>query len=111
MNIKQNRQLKVILLIAFVCTGIVILLVGNSSKSVSSDFDSGLRNDLSSCNKIVPDYIGISESQAENKAIKDKRSYRTVVRDGESFMVTEDYAPGRLNFEVQKGVITKATCG
>ena len=38
-------------------------------------------------------------------------SHRVVKVDGESRMVTKDYRPKRLNFTVEKGVITLVTKG
>ena len=111
MNIKQKQYFKRFLIVVIIGTGLSIWLAVNGGKSDSSYFDTRLSDDYSSCKKAALDYVGISESQADYKAKIENRSYRTVSRDGENFMVTEDYAPGRLNFEVQKDVVTKVTCG
>lgn len=37
--------------------------------------------------------------------------YRVVERDGESFPVTRDYLPERLNFRIKDGVVTGVTKG
>ncbi len=63
------------------------------------------------CEEASSHYIGLSELQAADKAKRENRQYRVVERDGEGLAVTEDYAPSRLNFDINNGVIQKATCG
>ncbi len=110
MNIKQKKYFVVFLIIILAIAGLSIWLMDRSNGS-SNYINKKITVELGSCEEVAPHYVGISESQASDKAKKENRSYRVVSRDGEGLPVNLDYGPGRLNFEVQKGVVTKATCG
>ncbi len=55
-------------------------------------------------------YIGLSESDAINKATEENRNYRVVEKDGQGFVVTEDLRPDRLNFQITNGMVTSIKC-
>lgn len=57
------------------------------------------------------DFIGLTEEEAAAIADENMIAWRTVRVDEESFMVTMDYSPSRLNFEIDNGVITVVTLG
>ncbi len=57
------------------------------------------------------DFIGLTEDEAAAIADENIMDWRTVRVDDESFVVTEDYRPGRLNFEIDDGVITAVALG
>ena len=57
------------------------------------------------------DFLGLTEDEARAIADENILDWRTVRVDGESFAVTEDFNPGRLNFEIDGGVITVVTLG
>lgn len=60
----------------------------------------------------TPDsFVGMTLRDAEAKAEKADLPHRVVRKDGEDFPVTRDYRPERLNFTVEKGVVTKVTNG
>lgn len=57
------------------------------------------------------DFLGLSERAADAIVQENLLSARTVRVDDESFPVTEDFNPGRLNFEVDDGIITAVSLG
>ena len=54
-------------------------------------------------------YVGLTEEEAEEQARVDDRPYRVGARDGEQFMLTEDYVVGRITVTITDGVVTAAT--
>ncbi|RYD66016.1 MAG: hypothetical protein EOP83_06085 [Verrucomicrobiaceae bacterium] len=56
-------------------------------------------------------FVGLTLQEAEAKAKEADLPHRVVRNDGEDFPVTRDYRPERLNFTVEKGVVTKVTTG
>lgn len=52
-------------------------------------------------------YLGLTEDEAEEQAEVDGRTFRVGARDGEQFMLTEDYVIGRVTATVEGGVITE----
>jgi hypothetical protein len=54
-------------------------------------------------------YIGLSEAAAEEQAAIDGRPYRVGEKDGEGYMLTEDYVMGRITVTITDGVVTAAT--
>ena len=60
----------------------------------------------------TPDsFVGMTLEEANAKAEKADLPHRVVKNDGEDYPVTRDYRPERLNFTVEKGVVTKVTNG
>lgn len=60
----------------------------------------------------TPDsFVGMNFEEAKAKAEKADLPHRVVKKDGEEYPVTRDYRPERLNFTVEKGVVTKVTNG
>ncbi len=59
----------------------------------------------------VDDFVGLTMEDAEALAEENIIAFRTVRIDDEMFAVTQDYNPGRLNFEVDAGVVTLVTLG
>lgn len=57
------------------------------------------------------DFVGLSEAEATALAEENILEFRIVRVDGEWFGVTDDYRPGRLNFEIDDGVVTVVTLG
>jgi hypothetical protein len=58
--------------------------------------------DVSDANSLVGQSFGKVEPALKAAEI----SYRVVERDGESFPITEDFRPERLNFKISDGIIT-----
>ena len=57
------------------------------------------------------DFVGMTAEDAHALADENLLVWRDVRIDDEAFMVTEDYNPGRVNFEIDDGRITTATLG
>jgi hypothetical protein len=56
-------------------------------------------------------YVGLTKKEAIAKAEATDTPWRITREDEESFMVTQDYNPARINFEIDNGRVTKATNG
>ena len=57
------------------------------------------------------DFVGMPIGQARELADRHQLRHRVVKSDGRPFPVTEDYRPSRLNFTVNKGIVTEVTLG
>lgn len=55
--------------------------------------------------------VGLAEDEAVKIATGNGWTVRIVARDGEKFMVTTDYSPGRVNLTVSDGRVTTVTVG
>ena len=53
-------------------------------------------------------YIGLTESQAIERAYSRDIEVRIIRRDSESLPITDDYRSNRINFEIDNGKVTKA---
>jgi len=56
-------------------------------------------------------FIGLTEMEAVEAANRLELPNRIVARDGKHFPVTRDYRPNRLNFVIEKGLVTRVTTG
>jgi major membrane immunogen (membrane-anchored lipoprotein) len=56
-------------------------------------------------------YVGLTKQAAIARADAAGTPWRITREDDESFMVTQDYEPDRLNFEIDDGKVTRATYG
>lgn len=56
-------------------------------------------------------FIDASEKDASACASSMGLDVRVVSRDGEEYVVTMDYSPTRVNFSVERGIVTAATVG
>lgn len=56
-------------------------------------------------------FVGLTIEEAKTRAEKADLPHRIVSQDGKEFPVTRDYRPERLNFTVEKGIVTKVTNG
>lgn len=52
-------------------------------------------------------YLGLTEEEAMAQAEVDGRPFRVGAKDGEQFMLTEDYVIGRVTATITDGVITE----
>jgi len=59
----------------------------------------------------APDVVGMTESEATVVIERAGFTVRVVARDGETFMVTEDFRADRVNVVVVEGVVTDAYMG
>ncbi len=62
----------------------------------------------SSQQPVAPDYVGLTEDEARERAAEQGRRFRVVHRDGEDFIVTADYVVKRVNAVVRDGVVVTA---
>lgn len=53
-------------------------------------------------------YIGLSESEAQQKAQKEQVVYRVVKRDGKGLTILDDFRENRINVTIEHGRITNA---
>jgi hypothetical protein len=53
-------------------------------------------------------YVGMTESKAVSRAERYRIDYQFTRKDNEKFKVPMDIRPRRINFEVDKGMITDA---
>ena len=60
---------------------------------------------------VADSYVGLTKRAAIAKADASDTPWRITREDDEQFMVTQDYVPDRLNFEIDDGTVTKATLG
>lgn len=51
-------------------------------------------------------YVGLTESEALDKADRADTPARVVMRDGQAQITTKDLRPGRLNFTVKDDIVT-----
>jgi hypothetical protein len=56
-------------------------------------------------------FVGLKKQAAINKAEREGRQWRIGREDGEQFALTQDYIETRVTFEIDDGVVTKATFG
>ena len=56
-------------------------------------------------------YVGLTKKDAVAQAKAHDQPWRIGREDGEQFMLTQDYVPERVTFEIDRGKITKATLG
>jgi hypothetical protein len=55
--------------------------------------------------------VGLTEQQAGAQAAANGWPFRVAERDGEQFLLTQDYNDERVNVAVQNGVVTRAWSG
>lgn len=94
MSKKWNKfllGLAAVLLVAFAVWAVVIFI-----KRESTDY------------RDTTTYIGLTESQAIDRAESGGLPHRVVERDGEQFPITLDLNPDRINFTINSDEVTKA---
>lgn len=68
-------------------------------------------NEASSAVPSPESFVGLELKAAQEKADKADLPHRVIREDGKDFPVTRDYRPERLNFTVEKGIVTKVGNG
>jgi hypothetical protein len=53
-------------------------------------------------------YIGLTLEKATELAEKENLRWRVTKENGERFLLTQDIASNRVNFEVEDNIVTKA---
>ena len=79
---------------------------GDDGNTVSSGSKQSTTSDTS-----AQSYVGLTKKEAIAKAEASDTPWRILREDKETFMVTQDYNPARINFEIDNGKVTKATTG
>jgi len=98
---------------AFACVtagAVVLAACGGSSGSSVSDRPSSTTTTTAKGDAAAA-YVGLTKQAAIAKAKADGRPWRIAREDGERFMLTQDYDPNRVTFEIDHGKITKASLG
>ena len=57
------------------------------------------------------DLLNRPEKEVINELKRKNARYRIVGRDGESFVITMDYNPGRYNLYITDGIVTRVRMG
>jgi len=106
---------------ALVVVGIALLVAGltacDSGGSTESGSASGRTTTTtaksSSSGKPLPasSYVGLTKKDAIAQAKAHDQPRRIGREDGEQFMLTQDFVPDRVTFEIDNGKVTKATLG
>jgi len=52
------------------------------------------------------DFVGMNEEAASELASENNIAFRVIMRDGEMLPATMDYRPGRINAQVEDGIVT-----
>jgi len=55
--------------------------------------------------------IGLTEAEAQKVAAELGWQVRVAMRDGEAFMLTQDFQTNRVNFTISKGLVTNVVIG
>ena len=79
--------------------------------TVSIPTEQEMQEQLERTEAFAPTVIGMSESEAIAAIEAEGYVARVVARDGEYFMVTEDYSVTRINLVVVDDTVTEATVG
>lgn len=56
-------------------------------------------------------YIGLAYKEAIKLAVKNGVKHRLACKDGESYMLTQELKPDRINFTIVDGVVISAEIG
>lgn len=108
---KSKNPLMVIgVIVVLVLVGVVVLVVAQQKdKSVQNQpATKGECKTIEEKEICTGDYVGLSESEAANKAKSANQVYRIVERDGEGLPINSDRNQYRLNFTVSNDKVIKA---
>ena len=61
--------------------------------------------------QLIKRLIGMDEKAAEGLVVANGMIFRVVYADGESFIVTADFRPDRINVWLSGGIVTSANMG
>lgn len=94
---------------------IVVIVVGVCTACGDDDADVGTPRgrggDTAPAAAGAQAYVGLAKRAAIAKAEAAGAPWRITREDDEHFVVTQDYVPERLNFEIDDGTVTEATYG
>lgn len=96
-NVKNKKNKLTTILVAL---AVILLVAAIVAAIVTSRSNTDYRD--------MDTYINLTETQAIDRAEDGGLAYRIVERDGESYMVTQDYSDNRVNFTIANDHVTKA---
>jgi hypothetical protein len=79
--------------------------------SVSIPTDEEMQEQYERSEVFAATLIGMTEDAAIAAIVAEGLTARVVARNGENFMVTEDYSVSRINLVIDNDVVTAATVG
>jgi hypothetical protein len=98
----------------FTVAALVLLALASAAVACGNDdgdkVSSGSKQSTTS-DTSTQSYVGLTKKEAIAKAEASDTPWRITREDKEVFMVTQDYNPERVNFEIDQGKVTKATNG
>lgn len=83
----------------------------NPSPSASIDLPGNMQEQAAETLEFAQTLLGMAQAYAENKIEEAGYEHRMVWKDGESFAVTEDYRPTRINLYIKEGIVDKVEVG
>ena len=83
----------------------------NPDVSVSFPTEAEMQEQLERSEAFAATLIGMTEAEAIAAIEAEGLIARVVARDGEYFMVTEDYSVSRINLEIEDDLVIEATVG
>jgi hypothetical protein len=98
---------------------VLVVVVAVGAGGCGGDDDGGVstgpsRSSRASTSDAAPaasSYVGLSKRAAIARAEAAGVEWRITREDDEVFLVTQDYLPDRVNFEIDDGTVTKTTTG
>lgn len=83
----------------------------NASPSPSSDVLDDMQKQAAETLEFAQTLLGMAQAYAESKIEEAGYEHRMVWKDGESFAVTDDYRPTRINLYIKEGIVDKVEVG
>ena len=98
-----------------VTAALVVLALASAAVACGNDdgdkVSSGDGKQSTTSDTSTQSYVGLTKQAAIAKVKATDTPWRITREDQEVFMVTQDYNPERVNFEIDHGKVTKATNG
>ena len=106
-------------LLRFLFVAVLVVVVAVGAGACSGGDDGGVstgpsptsRGSTSEAPPAASSYVGLSKRAAIARAEAAEVPWRILREDDEVFLVTQDYLPDRVNFEIDDGTVTKTTTG
>jgi hypothetical protein len=83
----------------------------SAPSSPTIDVPDNMQEQAAETLKFAQTLLGMAQAYAENKIEEAGYEHRMVWKDGESFVVTEDYRPTRINLYIKEGIVDKVEVG
>ena len=84
---------------------------GSSGDSIDASGSTSSSKPSSSNPASAQSYVGLTKQRAIARADAAGQPWRIGREDDEQFMLTQDFVPDRVTFEIDDGKVTKATLG